>query len=82
VRISQDLANLTPGLKPYMNVRAVRGAWQNFVIGQTNWSRPWSLYVLNTWISRHMTSALTSAGSDAVAVRPVAIAGGGSGSRS
>ena len=82
VRISQDLANLTPELKQYMNVRAVRGAWQNFVIGQTNWSRPWSLYVLNTWISRHMTGALTSASSDAVAVRPVAIAGGGSSSRS
>jgi asparagine synthase (glutamine-hydrolysing) len=82
VRISQDLANLTPELKQYMNLRAVRGAWQNFVIGQTNWSRPWSLYVLNTWISRHMTGALTNASSDAAAVRPVAIAGGGSSSRS
>jgi len=82
VRISQDLANLTPELRQYMNLRAVRGAWQNFVIGQTNWSRPWSLYVLNNWISRHMTGALTNASSDAVAVRPVAVAGGGSTSRS
>ena len=82
VRLSQDLANLTPELKQYMNPRAVRGAWQNFVIGHTNWSRPWSLYVLNTWIRRHMTAALTDARSDAVAVRPVAVAGGGSSSRS
>jgi asparagine synthase (glutamine-hydrolysing) len=82
VRLSQELANLTPELKQYMNVRAVRGAWQNFVIGQTNWSRPWSLYILNTWISRHLTGSLTNASSDAVAVRPAAVAGGGSGSRS
>ena len=30
VRLSQDLANLTPPLRQYMNPRAVRGAWQNF----------------------------------------------------
>jgi asparagine synthase (glutamine-hydrolysing) len=81
VRLSQELANLTPELSQYMNLRAVRGAWQNFVIGQTNWSRPWSIYVLNTWISRHMTGALTSASSDATAVRPAVVASGGSGSR-
>ncbi|MCU1341037.1 MAG: asnB [Candidatus Acidoferrum typicum] len=82
VRLSQELANLTPELKQYMNLRAVRGAWQNFVIGHTTWSRPWSLYVLNTWISRHLAGAVTNATSDAVAVRPVAVAGGGSSSRS
>ena len=82
VRLSQELANLTPELRQYMNPRAVRGAWQNFVIGQTNWSRPWSLYVLNMWISRHLAGALPNANSDAVAVRPVVVAGGGSSSRS
>src|SRR5258708_8035422 len=55
VRLSQDLSNLTPQLLKYMNPRAVRGAWQNFVIGQTNWSRPWSLFVLNEWIRHHVT---------------------------
>ena len=55
VRISQDLANLTPPLQQYLNPRAVRGAWQNFAIGQTNWSRPWSLYVLNEWVRHHVT---------------------------
>jgi asparagine synthase (glutamine-hydrolysing) len=81
VRLSQDLANLTPELKQYMNVRAVRGAWQNFIIGQTNWSRPWSLHILNAWISRHVAGAVTSASSDAIAVRP-AVAGAGSNLRS
>jgi asparagine synthase (glutamine-hydrolysing) len=57
VRLSQELANLTPPLRQYVNPRAVRGAWQNFVIGQTNWSRPWSLYVLNEWVRHHVTNA-------------------------
>ena len=82
VRLSQDLANLTPPLQQYMNPRAVRGAWQNFVIGQTNWSRPWSLYVLNEWVRRHLTGAVTEQGSAATAVRPAAVASGATNSRS
>ena len=82
MRLSQDLANLSPPLQQYMNPRAVRGAWQNFVIGQTNWSRPWSLYVLNEWVRRHLTGAVTSTSSDATALRPAAVAGGVSNSRS
>jgi asparagine synthase (glutamine-hydrolysing) len=82
VRLSQDLVNLTPELQQYMNPRAVRGAWQNFVAGQTNWSRPWALYVLNEWIRRHMTGAVTNASSPAMALRPAAVAGGVSNPRS
>lgn len=68
VRLSQDLSNLTPPLRQYMNPRAVRGAWQNFVIGQTNWSRPWSLYVLNEWVRHHVTDAAKHPVSNADAV--------------
>jgi len=68
VRLSQDLSNLTPQLRKYMNPRAVRGAWQNFVIGQTNWSRPWSLFVLNEWISHHVTDTAGNPPSTAEAV--------------
>jgi asparagine synthase (glutamine-hydrolysing) len=83
VRLSQDLASLTPQLAQYMNPRAVRGAWQNFVIGQTNWSRPWSLYVLNEWVRRHVTASATSEQSSAAkAVRPAALASGATSSRS
>jgi asparagine synthase (glutamine-hydrolysing) len=76
VRISQTLSNLTPELQPYMNPRAVRGAWQNFVIGQTNWSRPWSLYVVNEWIRRHVSGAGPGESSDVPALQPAAVAGG------
>jgi asparagine synthase (glutamine-hydrolysing) len=83
VRLSQDLASLTPQLAQYMNPRAVRGAWQDFVIGQTNWSRPWSLYVLNEWVRRHVTAVAASEQSSAAkAVLPAALASGATSSRS
>jgi asparagine synthase (glutamine-hydrolysing) len=72
VRLSQDLANLTPPLRKYLNPRAVRGAWQNFVIGHTTWSRPWSLYVLNEWIRHHVTDAADSSASTANTVEAAA----------
>jgi asparagine synthase (glutamine-hydrolysing) len=73
VRLSQDLANLAPPLRPYLNPRAVRGAWQNFVIGQTNWSRPWSLFVLNEWVRHHVTSTAKPSSSSADAVHAAAV---------
>src|SRR5580692_9439534 len=68
VRLSQDLTNLTPPLQQYLNPRAVRGVWQNFVVGQTNWSRPWSLYVLNEWVRHHVTGAANNSVSTADAI--------------
>ena len=68
VRLSQDLANLTPPLRQYLNPRAVVGAWQNFVIGQTNWSRPWSLFVLNEWVRHHVANTVDGPASTADAV--------------
>ncbi len=82
VRLSQDLANLTPQLRKYLNPRAVQGAWQNFVIGQTNWSRPWSLYVLNEWIRLHVTDAAGNPASTAEAVRTAAASATASNQRS
>jgi asparagine synthase (glutamine-hydrolysing) len=73
VRLSQDLSNLTPPLRQYLNPRAVRGAWQNFVIGQTNWSRPWSLFVLNEWVRHHVTDAAKNSVSTADAVHTAAV---------
>jgi asparagine synthase (glutamine-hydrolysing) len=72
VRLSQDLASLEPPLQQYMNPRAVRGVWQNFVIGQTNWSRPWSLFVLNEWVRHHVTGAANRPVSSADAVHAAA----------
>lgn len=82
VRVSQDLADLTPPLRQYLNPRAVRGAWHNFVIGQTNWSRPWSLYVLNEWVRHHVTDSANQTASSASAVHTAAASATASNSRS
>jgi asparagine synthase (glutamine-hydrolysing) len=82
VQLSQDLANLTPPLRKYLNPRAVRGAWQNFVIGHTTWSRPWSLYVLNEWIRHHVTDAAESSASTANSVQVAAASAAASNPRS
>jgi asparagine synthase (glutamine-hydrolysing) len=82
VRLSQDLANLDPALQPYMNPRAVRGVWQNFVTGHTNWSRPWSLFVLNEWVRHHISGAASRTVSKAPAVHSAAASTGAPGSRS
>jgi asparagine synthase (glutamine-hydrolysing) len=36
--------------------RAVRGVWEDFLKGRTSWSRPWSLYVLQSWCRQHLSS--------------------------
>ena len=82
VRVSQELSNLTPPLRQYLNPRAVRGAWQNFVIGQTNWSRPWSLFVLNEWVRQHVTEAASNPASTAGVVHTAAASATASNSRS
>jgi asparagine synthase (glutamine-hydrolysing) len=82
VQLSQDLANLTPPLRKYLNPRAVRGAWQNFVVGHTTWSRPWSLYVLNEWIRHHVTDAADSSAPTANAVQVAAASAAASNPRS
>ena len=82
VQLSQDLANLTPPLRKYLNPRAVRGAWQNFVIGHTTWSRPWSLYVLNEWIRHHVTDVAEESASTANPVQVAAASATASNPRS
>jgi asparagine synthase (glutamine-hydrolysing) len=73
VRLSQDLANLTPPLQQYLKPRSVQGAWQNFVSGQTNWSRPWSLFVLNEWVRHHVTDVTNNPTSTAESVNTAAV---------
>jgi asparagine synthase (glutamine-hydrolysing) len=55
LRIAVSLEDIVDPLKPLLVPRAVRAAWQNFLVGQTSWARPWALYVLNEWVRRHLT---------------------------
>jgi len=54
-RLESSFSNLAPALAPHLHSAGVRTVWNNFLQGQTSWSRPWSLYVLNEWCRRHLS---------------------------
>jgi asparagine synthase (glutamine-hydrolysing) len=55
-RVRDSLAQLSPALTPYLDQQAVNSIWEAYCGQQTNWSRPWTLYVLNEWCQRHLSS--------------------------
>jgi asparagine synthase (glutamine-hydrolysing) len=54
-RVEASLKELSPALAGYVHAAGVQRVWDNFARGQTTWSRPWSLYVLNEWCRRHLS---------------------------
>jgi asparagine synthase (glutamine-hydrolysing) len=56
-RVTQKLNDLSAPLRDHLESKSVRAVWQNFRAGQTGWSRPWSLYVLNEWVRRNVTAS-------------------------
>jgi asparagine synthase (glutamine-hydrolysing) len=53
-RIETGLAELSPALQEALNAENARSVWRNYLDGKTSWSRPWSLYVLNEWVKKHL----------------------------
>ena len=53
-KMEASFSNLAPSLGAHLHAAGVRGVWDNFLHGQTTWSRPWSLYVLNEWCRQHL----------------------------
>ncbi|HTP68122.1 MAG TPA: asparagine synthase (glutamine-hydrolyzing) [Dongiaceae bacterium] len=54
-RVEGSLKGLTPALAVHLHAAGVERVWDNFERGQTTWSRPWSLYVLNEWCRSHLS---------------------------
>jgi asparagine synthase (glutamine-hydrolysing) len=54
-KLEASFAALAPALAPYLHAQGVRDVWSAFLTGQTSWSRPWALYVLNEWCSSHLS---------------------------
>ncbi len=54
--IESGLANWSPHLESYLPQQNVERVWRDFLTGKTGWARVWSLYVLNEWVTRHVTS--------------------------
>jgi len=53
-RVEASLKDLAPALREQLHAAGVGLVWDNFLAGQTTWSRPWSLYVLNEWCRHHL----------------------------
>ena len=54
--VAAEFRDIALPLREYLNARAVRQVWTNFLEGKTSWSRVWSLFVLNRWARRHLVS--------------------------
>lgn len=52
--VRSGLSELAPALASHLDASAVDAVWLAFAAAKTNWSRPWSLYVLNQWCRRHL----------------------------
>ena len=50
--LSDESANLAAGL----DRKFVTSVWKDFMSGKTTWSRPWSLYVLKSWVTAFLES--------------------------
>ena len=54
-RLEQAFAEPAKPLTPLLHADGVREVWKAFLKGQTTWSRPWSIYVLNEWCRLHLS---------------------------
>ena len=55
--VEASLSKIGDGaLGSLISTRAALRVWQDFLAGRTSWSRPWSLYVLQCWCERHLSS--------------------------
>lgn len=55
--VASHLDSLTPSLALVLDGEAVKAVWRQFLSGRTGWARPWSLFVLNEWVRKHIDEA-------------------------
>ncbi len=55
--VEESLRKIGDGaLGTLISERAAWRVWEDFIAGRTSWSRPWSLYILQCWCQRHLSS--------------------------
>lgn len=52
-QVEAGLKDFAPDLAAVLDHKEVRNVWKGYLDGQTSWSRPWSLFVLNEWVRRN-----------------------------
>ena len=57
-KVGASLSEAAPALSAHLDAETLRAVWRAFESNQMNWSRPWSLYVLNEWCNRHLDTHL------------------------
>ncbi len=53
-QLESGFSDISPRLSEVVSSREIQGIWRSYLDGKTSWSRPWSLYVLNEWVKRHI----------------------------
>lgn len=69
-RVHSSLSNCDPCLSCIIDIGEVLKVWKAFLAGQTSWSRPWSLFILNEWVKRNLTGASKVFASESQAAAP------------
>jgi asparagine synthase (glutamine-hydrolysing) len=55
--VEESLRKIGDGsLGALISEKAAGNVWEDFLRGRTSWTRPWSLYVLQRWCERHLSS--------------------------
>lgn len=54
--VAVGISDIPPALQPLLSKETFQATWEAFLKGQTSWSRPWSLYVLNEWARRYLSA--------------------------
>ena len=60
-RVAAGLSDWSPALESSLAREVGQTVWQEFLDSRTNWSRPWSLYVLNEWAKRNLRADASGA---------------------
>lgn len=56
-RVAAGFTEWSPALEPHVSGDFARSVWRDYLAGQTTWSRPWSLYVLNEWVKHNIPAS-------------------------
>jgi asparagine synthase (glutamine-hydrolysing) len=56
-KVASHTGILTPSLATILDAAEVQAVWRRFSSGRTGWARPWSLFVLNEWVRKHIDEA-------------------------
>ena len=56
-KIRDGIEEVPGALALLIDRREVQAVWNDFLGGRTGWARAWSLYVLNDWVRRRLTTS-------------------------